>query len=134
MVGNENRQLSASEVTARLEAIQAEEARLSDHLAQMNDDRRRLASERRVLQATLEWMRTGGNQPEGPGGPMTIGEAAAEILNRNGPMRVADLTRRLQDMGKLPLSASAYPTLYKTLARDRRFRKDVTRRGYWARA
>jgi len=131
VVGNENRRVSASEIRARLEAIQADEDRLAGQLAHLKDARRRLASERRVLQTTLEWMRMGSNSADAPLAATTIGEAAAEILARSGPMRVADLTRKLQDVGKLPLSASAYPTLYKTLARDNRFKKSPGNRGYW---
>ena len=53
------------------------------------------------------------------------------LLSRNGPMRVADLTRDLQEAGKLLRADSAYATLHKTLARDGRFEKVDGRRGYW---
>lgn len=46
-------------------------------------------------------------------------------------MRAKDLTVSLQGAGKLLRTDSAYATLFKTLARDPRFRKVEGRRGYW---
>ncbi len=61
----------------------------------------------------------------------TIADAIAALLNRNGEMRASELTAALQEAGKLLRTDSAYATLFKTLARDRRFAKVEGRRGYW---
>ena len=61
----------------------------------------------------------------------TIADAIEALLKRNGAMRASELTRALQEAGKLLRTDSAYATLFKTLARDRRFQKVEGRRGYW---
>jgi phage gpG-like protein len=122
---------SATEIEARLEQLRDADKELAKALAGTKDARRRVASELRTLQATLNWIRSGSQPQDAELYLGSIGDAVKVLLSRNGPMRVADLTRDLQEAGKLLRADSAYATLHKTLARDGRFEKVDGRRGYW---
>lgn len=122
---------SPDEIQVRLEQLRRQDAELAALLSETKAARQRIAAELRTLQATLNWIRSGSNRDDADLYLGTIGDAVAVLLKRNGPMRVADLSRALQEAGKLLEAPSAYPTLFKTLARDRRFAKVEGRRGYW---
>ncbi|MHB1576741.1 MAG: hypothetical protein ACYCX9_09565 [Candidatus Dormibacteria bacterium] len=93
--------------------------------------RRKLASRIRALESSLRLARSGGEPLEAEMHSGTIADAIESLLRRNGEMRAGELVLALQDVGKLLRTESAYSTLFKTLARDRRFEKVPGRRGYW---
>ena len=118
-------------IEEQLEALRAEDDRLARSLEDTREARRRLAGKIRALEASLSLVRAGGQSQEAEMHSGTIADAIAALLNRNGEMRASELTAALQEAGKLLRTDSAYATLFKTLARDRRFAKVEGRRGYW---
>ena len=118
-------------IDKQLEALRAEDDRLARSLEDTREARRRLAGKIRALEASLSLVRAGGQSQEAEMHSGTIADAIAALLSRNGEMRASELTAALQGAGKLLRTDSAYATLFKTLARDRRFAKVEGRRGYW---
>ena len=118
-------------IEEQLETLRAEDDRLARSLEDTRETRRRLAGKIRALEASLSLVRAGGQSQEAEMHAGTIADAIAALLNRNGEMRASELTAALQEAGKLLRTDSAYATLFKTLARDRRFAKVEGRRGYW---
>lgn len=118
-------------IEEQLEVFRAEDDRLARSLEDTRETRRRLAGKIRALEASLSLVRAGGQSQEAEMHSGTIADAIAALLKRNGEMRASELTAALQEAGKLLRTDSAYATLFKTLARDRRFAKVDGRRGYW---
>ena len=115
----------------QLRALRSEDDAMEQSLKDTREARRRLAGKIRALEASLSLVRAGGQSQEAEMHSGTIADAIAALLNRNGEMRASELTAALQEAGKLLRTDSAYATLFKTLARDRRFAKVEGRRGYW---
>jgi hypothetical protein len=122
---------SLRSVETQLAQVREEYERLSEAIRTAKGRQRVLAAEMRALEAHLLLARDpeGGTAAAMQAG--TLGAATAAILRSSGPMRIADLVRELQDRGKLLRSEWAYSTLAKTLARDPRFKRVQSRRGYW---
>ena len=116
---------------AQLRSLRRQDDRLVESLGDTRESRRRLAGQIRALEATLSVVRSGGRSDRAELQAGTIGDAVESLLRRHGPLRVIELTTQLQDVGKLLRTDSAYATVFKTLARDLRFRKVPGRRGYW---
>ena len=116
---------------AQLRALRRQDDRLVESLGDTREARRRLAGQIRALEATLSVVRSGGGTDRAELQAGTIGDAVETLLRRDGSLRVIELTAQLQDVGKLLRTDSAYATVFKTLARDPRFRKVSGRRGYW---
>lgn len=127
---------SSSEIRARIEQLRVQEDELAAVLTQTKDARRRVAAERRALEVTLNWIQGGGQHEDPQRYAIPLGDAARDLLTpeKGAPsktMTVTEMTRLLQNARKLPATESAYQTLYKTLTRDKRFKKVEGKRGYW---
>jgi len=120
-----------SALEGQLAALRREDQRLAKSLEDAKEARRKLASRIRALEASLRLARAGGEPLEAEMHSGTIADAIQSLLRRNGEMRASELVQALQDAGKLLRTESAYSTLFKTLARDRRFQKVPGRRGHW---
>jgi len=120
-----------SALEGQLAVLRLEDQRLAKSLEDAKEARRKLASRIRALEASLRLARAGGEPLEAEMHSGTIADAIESLLRRNGEMRASELVQALQDAGKLLRTESAYSTLFKTLARDQRFRKVLGRRGYW---
>ncbi len=120
-----------SALEGQLEDLRLEDQRLAKSLEDAKEARRKLASRIRALESSLRLARSGGEPLEAEMHSGTIADAIESLLRRNGEMRASELVLALQDAGKLLRTESAYSTLFKTLARDRRFEKATGRRGYW---
>lgn|SRR5487761_248039 len=128
---------SISEIRARIEQLRAQEDELATLLTQTKDARRRLAAERRALEVTLDWIEGGGQHEDPQRYAVPLGDAVRDLLTPekgalSKAMTAKEMTQVLQNARKLPATDSAYQTLYKTLTRDKRFKKVAGRRGYWS--
>jgi len=128
---------SSSEIRARIEQLRAHEDELAAVLTQTKDARRRVAAERRALEVTLDWIEGGGQHEDPQRYAVPLGDAARDLLTPekgalSKAMTAKEMTQVLQNARKLPATDSAYQTLYKTLTRDKRFKKVAGRRGYWS--
>ncbi len=119
-------------IERRLEELRREHAALRDQVLKAKAQQRRLAAEMRTLEAHIALSRDAGNGVVGALQSGTLGDAVAASLREAGrPQRIIELVHSLQDAGKLLRSEWAYSTVAKALARDHRFRRSASRRGYW---
>ena len=119
------------ELERQLAELEGEDERLAQDLEATREARRKLAGRIRALRASLSMVRDAGQgyTAELQGG--TMADAIAVLLQHHGEMRAREMAAALQEAGKLLRTDSAYSSLFKTLARDRRFAKVPGRRGYW---
>jgi hypothetical protein len=132
MVRPQSRQDPVAEIERRLDELRGEHARLQEEIRKARAKQRRLAAEMRTLEAHIALSRDAGRGPVGALQSGTIGDAIEASLRAAGrPQRIIELVHSLQDAGKLLRSEWAYSTVAKALARDRRFRRSLSRRGFW---